>query len=77
MASNKSVTNNIYKASSSVEVAVAPPTTVVVAPVSTPAKTTITAPGGDTTQPVQVSVVANKGVIYKQGAIPVAGVAKH
>ena len=77
MATNKTVTNTIYKAGSAEEVAAPSVKVTVTAPAVVPAKTTVTAPGADTSQPAQVAVNTNKGTIYKMGVPPVAGIAKH
>lgn len=77
MPSIKTVTNTIYKAGSAPEVAVVPAPVVTKVTATAPAKTTMTAPGADTVQPAQVGTTANKGVIYKQGAVPVVGKAKY
>jgi len=77
MATNKTVTNSIYKAGSAKEVVVPAAKVVVTAPAVVPAKITVSAPGADTSQPAQVAVNTNKGTIYKMGVPPVAGIAKH
>jgi hypothetical protein len=77
MATNKTVTNTIYKAGSSKEVVAPSVKVTVTAPSTVPASTVRATPGSTTTTPAQVAVTANKGIIYKMGVPPVAGKANY